>query len=478
MKRILNQIALILLVATIILSCNKEEDNFKPLTWKETTLLSIEAGEDRNFIVGLDEGIPVQMNTGEITVGIDLEYDGDIPVSEVTLYVQLEENVDGVITRYGDDADVVLAVIDDFSDLANLTLTLNADDMYALFASFFDASRTGNEVLALPGDIFEITWSIKGTDGSIADSTDECFGPGCQYGIAVVGKTAIFNWWDGVFDYEWTDAAPGVIEWGDYYGGDPIFVGATGTIEFTATLKNGESTIPNSVFYYWFHPDMDYDTYPEYPTGVINHNELTGQFEMTDDTDYGIIWIISNIDGASIDVYWEIPDYYGGASGEYGTLTITRTDDLDWPTNIYQYAGEAPEEDVWDGTFTYEWIETTATLESYGSYYGQPELFLGAIGSIDCASTGTPDEYSVSHTFFQYYYADGAGTLTFNYATGEVVVTGGNEETWEMTNVDGRNMDIEVGWDGYPDEKGKVRLTRTDSYHWPSNIYIDFEFSD
>lgn len=244
----------ILGVAMISLSCKDQNQVFKELTWKETSSVSITADSLRNFVVELDEdSIPTDdMVLDSITVQFKLNWNGDNPVEKVTLYIQLEENFKGSRATYGMDSEIELGVITDFGEEGTIDYTLKAEAVYEVFRdAFIGSSRLQNPILALPGDNFEITWKITGVDGTIIDVRNECFGEGCQYGFGVQAGTHIFNWWNGTFDYVWTVASQDVIDWGNYYGGDPIDVGTTGTIDYVGTAKVGESTIPNTVFYYW-----------------------------------------------------------------------------------------------------------------------------------------------------------------------------------------------------------------------------------
>lgn len=456
----------ILGIAIMILSCKDQNQVFKELTWKETTSLSATPDSLRNFVVGIDDaGMPAEMLRDEVTIQFKLDWDGENPVSKVTLYVQLEENIDGVKKTYGADSEIELDVISEFDEEGRLDYVLKSDEVYALLSPAFNGSRDQYAVPALPGDIIEITWKITGHDGSIIDVRNECFGAGCQYSLSVEAGSAIFNWFNGTFDYVWTVASQDVIDWGNYYGGDPIDVGTTGTIEYTATAKAGESTIPNTVFYYWYHPDMDYDYYPSYPTGIVNHDEKTGVLELIDEAEYGITWEVSNIIGTSLDISWKI------SSSEYGTVTLTRKDGKDWPTNINTPLGEATEEEVWNGTYTFEYLEVGPGVAAY-SYYD--EIFVGYTSTVDCATIGGIP--SVSHGSFDYWYeAPWEVTLSYDYATGVVAIADSPTGviTWEISNVTARTIDIFYDFHSGYEEYSTVRLTRTGNYDWPSNLHTE-----
>jgi hypothetical protein len=257
------------------------------------------------------------------SVGISCDIDwgsGENPVSEVKLYVQAQEEVNGTKMSYGHDTDKVLAVISNFSADGKFQLYITAEDIYDLFKDDFDVSQDRSEVPIMPDDLYEITWKLVGTDGKVFDSKTDCFGIGCQYSLGVDKDYNKFWWWEGTFDYEWIVVSDGVLS---YSYGD-IVVGTTGTIEFTPIQigDNGdEYDIPHTMFYYWW------STVP----GTLYFNENTGEIFV--EGDEGEEWTVSNVNGNSLDISWtyEWTDYYD----EYGTVRLTRTDGLDWPANIH-----------------------------------------------------------------------------------------------------------------------------------------------
>jgi hypothetical protein len=151
---------------------------------------------------------------------------------------------------------------------------------------------------------------------------------------------------------------------------------------------------------------------------------------------------------------------------EDGTVLLTRSDGYDWPANIHTAGGEAPEELVWNGTYDYEYTTVGLTTGMYD------DIVVGTTGSIDFAPGDNADEYTVSHTMFNYYYGAGEalGTLTYDYATGLISISGELQEVWEVKSVDGTNL--EIFWsNNYDDEDGRVLLKRSDGYNWPANIH-------
>jgi len=146
-------------------------------------------------------------------------------------------------------------------------------------------------------------------------------------------------------------------------------------------------------------------------------------------------------------------------------MILTRTDGFDWPANIHTGDGVLTEDQVWNGTFNYEWTAVGATVTEYS------DIVVGTTGSIDFAPGDNSGEYSVSHTMFNYYYGAGEalGTLSYDYNSGTISISGGLQEVWEVESVNG--PDLEIYWyDNYDAEDGTVILTRTDGFDWPANI--------
>ncbi|MCP4460749.1 MAG: hypothetical protein GY816_22420 [Cytophagales bacterium] len=465
MKKFMKNFAfpIVLITAIIFQACNKDPV-YDEITWKASTSLSIEAGDPVSFVLLMtaDEvPVPSEMSVDELTIGLNLDWEekdkgAENPISKVTFYVQMEEIIDGVQNTYGYDSELELGSVDDFSDIENVTFTFNSTDVYALFESSFDGSRDQYDVKARPGDSFVIWWKITGNDGSILSV--DCFGPGCQYGFGVDAKSDVFNWWDGTFDYEWIDASDDVMYWDDYYGGPAVEIGGTGTITFAATENAGETYVSQSMFNYYFSANDD-------ATALINHDEYTGLFEI--EGDMGIEWTISNIDGSSLDIWWT----YDTSYDDWAEVTLTRQDGKDWPTNMYQYAGTAPEGSVWNGTFNYEWLVASSGVQTWDDYYEGPEIEAGFTGSMDITTTGAGTS-EVEHGWFGYYYGEVLANLTFDYSSGLMSVAPGSDNlTWEIINVEDRAIDIEWSIDTDYDEGGTVRLFRTDNYHWPENTH-------
>jgi len=324
MKKIIYISGLILLSALVMQSCEKEDPDYPELTWKETTTLSVAPLDSvSTFIVELHfpSGEPNKIATETLNLAFDLDWTtDDNPVSKVTLYIRLQAEIDSVTTSFGTDTEVMLAEITDFDAEGKFNLNLSMDAVYDLFLDDFGNSRDQYDVPILPGDLFEITWKITGKDGTENNAKDECFGMGCQYGILVEGQFP-FLWWSGIFEYEWIVLSDDIILYGE------IDSGNTGTIEITPVGINDkgeeEYDISHTLFNYYFAAgDSDGKLYFDKSTGLVYIEAAMEE-----------VWNISNVDGPSLDIAfiyeWE---------DEWGTVTLTRSDGLDWPENIHSPA--------------------------------------------------------------------------------------------------------------------------------------------
>jgi len=313
---------MILVSALVMQSCEKEDPDYPELTWKETTTLSVAPLDSlSNFVVELHfpSGEPNKISTETLNLGFDLDWTTvDNPVSKVTLYIRLQAEIDSVTTSFGTDTEVKLAEITDFDAEGKFNVRLKMEDVYDLFLDDFGNSRNQYDVPILPGDLFEITWKITGKDGTENNVRDECFGMDCQYGILVEGQFP-FLWWGGIFDFQWIVVSEEVQTWSD------IDSGMTDLIVITPVTINDEGEevydISHTLFnYYWAAGEADGQLFYDKSTGLV-----------TIEGDMGEAWDISNVVGPSLDIAWSYSDY----PEETGTVRLTRTDGLDWPSDIH-----------------------------------------------------------------------------------------------------------------------------------------------
>jgi len=124
---------------------------------------------------------------------------------------------------------------------------------------------------------------------------------------------------------------------------------------------------------------------------------------------------------------------------------------------------------IWEGTFNYEWIAATADAQQWG------KISIGQTGTMTFTlQPGFFTEYNVSHLSADYYYGS-AGTLSYNYETGLVTISGSYEQKWDIVDVTGPTITIDFSYrySAAYNEYGTFTLTRTDGQDWPANIHTE-----
>ena len=97
--------------------------------------------------------------------------------------------------------------------------------------------------------------------------------------------------------------------------------GYTGSITITK-VSNGKYIVDDAEFDgSWNGDDVSADMTFDYNTGFVS---LSGN-------DHENVWAFSNFNGTSVDIYWENA---WTQYGEWGKLTLTRSDGVDWPINL------------------------------------------------------------------------------------------------------------------------------------------------
>ncbi len=162
------------------------------------------------------------------------------------------------------------------------------------------------------GNTLEITWKYTYTD-----SYDE-------WGTVRLTRTDGEDWpenfhtpqtfpWGGAFDYEWIAATPDAIN----YGG--IQIGDTGVTNIT-DADAGTFNVDHLLFGYNYGGE-----------GVLTYDSGSGLTSVQGSSEEK--WIISNINGSTLDISWEYE--FSASYNEYGTIRLTRKDGKDWPANIH-----------------------------------------------------------------------------------------------------------------------------------------------
>ncbi|TRZ41592.1 hypothetical protein DMZ48_16410 [Robertkochia solimangrovi] len=232
-------------------------------------------------------------------------------LDKVEFYINAEEK-DGYNAQAPyDKANFLIETITDFNDERSFDLVIPAPTVYDLFKNKFEYNR--NTQLAREGDIFEIKWVIYAKDGSVID-TRESSSIDNRFGFATIFQDFAPPVWAGDFAYEWID-----MGWGISYYDPSIVIGTTGIMTIQQ-VDASNYTISNIHF---GHSSGRAGTlYYEFDTGLVESESTLN------DT-----WVISNIDGASLDIAFT--NNWSSGYGYWGTVRLTRTDGANWPSNIH-----------------------------------------------------------------------------------------------------------------------------------------------
>ncbi|TNJ46954.1 hypothetical protein KFZ70_05950 [Tamlana fucoidanivorans] len=303
-------------ISLFTLSCTESDDvdnaEVSELPWQANTRLAVMPQEDQETFIWYTDLLTNEEYWGNQTVVLDLSIISPLPASSfsaIDFYVVAEEE-DGYNYNAPFDTSGKKITTKQVPESGELTLELDANDVYALFQNDFENNRT--EQLAREGDIFLIYWVIKLDDGSVFDSR-ESFKEGSRYGMKVRVEDYAPPVWEGTFNFEWIEVSGGAQSWGG------VFVGKTGNVNITH-LGNQVYSMDNLLW------DYKYGT-----AGKIYFDFLTGETYVEGNASEH--WTISNIDGDSMDIeFWYT---YSDAYDETGTIRFTRTDGANWPENIF-----------------------------------------------------------------------------------------------------------------------------------------------
>ncbi|WP_341214491.1 hypothetical protein [uncultured Wocania sp.] len=280
--------------------------------WQLQTRLAVIPQEDKDTFVWYRDLLTNEEYWGNETVEVDLTLKSPLSAdkfSKIDFYVVAEEKDGYNYTAPFNTSGKQIASMN-VPESGELSLSLEADDVYNLFMSDFKSDRSTK--LAKEGDIFLLYWVITANDGSTFDSR-KSLREGNRYGMKVKVEDYAPPVWEGTFDFEWIETSGGAVSWGG------VFVGKTGSVNITH-LGNQVYSMSNLLW------DYKYGT-----SGKIYFNFLSGETYVEGNSSEH--WTISNINGSSMDIeFWYS---YSDAYDETGTVRFTRTDGADWPTNIY-----------------------------------------------------------------------------------------------------------------------------------------------
>ena len=301
----------LLLFSTIFLlqSCDEDTNIYEEgeLSWQNSTTLKVTPVEDKETFIWYKDLLTFEEYWGNETVELNMKLRSNVSAdqfSKVDFYVTVEEK-DGYNYTAPFNTTGKMFTSVDMPESGEFSVSINATDSYALYMNDFKTDRSTK--LPVADDIFLVYWVITAKDGSMLDSRSEATND--RYAMKVRVENFAPPVWEGTFNYEWIDI-------GYSYGKQ---IGATGTTTFT-NLGEGVYDVDNGNFHYAYSGP-----------GTLTYDFLTGLCSFAGT--YQTVWEISNVDGASLDIYWS---YQWTASyDEWGTVRLTRTDGKDWPTNIH-----------------------------------------------------------------------------------------------------------------------------------------------
>ena len=299
-----------------LFSCVEEEPSYLEPTWKQSLQIETTSSEEtRNFIA------EVNLSTGEATwakeqvqINFDSKWINDLQVdiSSVELYVNVEETTPAGKKLVSPDGRL-LKRIEDFVIGEKQVITISVDEIYNALSSDFTLPRP-NKLRS--DDLVELKWVVTGADGEKLDGRSECSGEFCQYAF---GVSTIADIWSGEFEYEYLVVGNGVQCCTSI---PKVNVGTIGTLLITKTGP-GKYSIPDAEFgASWNGQPVPADMTFDFASGKVN---------LTDLANHNVIWTISNINGKTLEIAWKNK---WESYGEFGTIKLTRKDDIDWPNNL------------------------------------------------------------------------------------------------------------------------------------------------
>lgn len=304
----------LLFFSTIFLlqSCDEDTNIYEEgeFSWQNSTVLKVTPVEDKETFIWYKDLLTFDEYWGNETVELNMKLRSNLSgdqFSKVDFYVTVEEK-DGYNYKAPFNTTGKMFTSVDIPESGEFSVSLSAEDVYGLYLNDFQTDRS--EKLAIEGDIFLLYWVITAKDGSTLDSRSVATND--RYAIKVLVQNYAPPVWEGTFNYE-------IIDLGYSYG---EAIGDTGQITITH-LGEGVYNVSSLTFNYYYSGP-----------GNIVFDFLDGLTYVDPNNDYDdVVWNISNINGASLDIYWT---YYWTASyDEWSEVRLTRTDGANWPTNIY-----------------------------------------------------------------------------------------------------------------------------------------------
>jgi len=306
----------LLFFSTIFLlqSCDEDTNIYEEgeLSWQNSTVLKVTPVEDKETFIWYKDLLTFEEYWGNETVELNMKLRSELSAdqfSKVDFYVTVEEKDGYNYTAPFDRTGKMLTSVD-IPESGEFSLALNATDAYALFINDFQTDRSSK--LPVADDFFLVYWVITAKDGSTLDSRSVANND--RYAIKVRVEDYAPPVWAGDYNYE-------IIDVGYNCGGSNA-IGTTGTISI-AHLGTGVYRVSSLTFNYCYSG-----------AGNIVFDFLDGLTYVDPNNDYDdVVWNISNINGTSLDIYWTYK--WTANYGEWSKVRLTRTDGVNWPTNIY-----------------------------------------------------------------------------------------------------------------------------------------------
>ncbi len=316
-QKYINLIVTTLLVILMI-ACSKSDEfdaaiDPENIDWQANTGISITAIDSiTSFIWETNlltmESYPVS-DTLELSFKIESTEKIE-NISKVEIYVSAEEKEGYNYSEPFDYTRKLFATITEIPEDGKFSLKIPAEDLYELFRSDFLNDRS--EVHLLDGDFFTLTWQITHLDGTVFDSNDNPI-PENNFGLQVKYQDYLPPVFEGTYTYEYLEVGPGMAMLG-------IDVGRTGVIEISLTEPPGTYYVSDVNFSSWFLPN------------TLTHDFFSGLVTVEEGF-YITTWAILDVNGASIDIYWQ--NNFTVAYGFWGVVRITKDDGVAFPDNIY-----------------------------------------------------------------------------------------------------------------------------------------------
>lgn len=300
-------------------SCSDDFSTIEEIetSWQESTHLILTPVEGKEAFIwekSIETSEQYWKNTSvEFDVVINSEI-ANTEVSKIDFYITAEERDGYNYTAPFDTDGKLVSTVSSISEDGKFSIELDAEEVYQLFSSDFKNDRTESQIIK--GDLFELHWVVSAKDGSVMDSRDYVAG---EYRLSFEGiyQELAPPIWEGTYDFEWIEVSEDLPMYG-------VNLGDTGEMTIIQSSTLGTYDIPNMLFSLNlgmpYHGKLIYD----YPSGETKFEDSIG---------YAGTWLLSNINGSSIDVAYFSPmlDAYGIS----GKVRMTRRDGENWPTNIF-----------------------------------------------------------------------------------------------------------------------------------------------